>query len=164
MEQQQQKISSETARRVVSNPRRSIEDACLKPLHHPGKLALLDPGSGHINGLTYEINSDVALAAEGARIACERAAAASAQQEHQSSLSLLCDQALAAETEHDQKNLEYGDISAAARAHITKALFQLESKAGFSKIKAGQQGKNAEVKLGQIQSKLKVAISLVFVA
>ena len=46
------KVSSETARRVVSNPRRSIEDACLKPLHHPGKLALLDPGSGYINGFT----------------------------------------------------------------------------------------------------------------
>ena len=46
------KMSSETARRVVSNPRRSIEDACLKPHHHPGKLALLDPGSGYINGFT----------------------------------------------------------------------------------------------------------------
>jgi len=88
------------------------------------------------------LNSDVVLAAEGARIAGERAAAASAQQEQQSSLSLLRDQALAAETERDQKNLEYGDISAAARAQIIKALFQLEGKAGFSKIK----GKNAEVK------------------
>jgi hypothetical protein len=40
---------------VVSNPRRSIEDARLKPLHHPGKQALLDPGSGLINkGATRE--------------------------------------------------------------------------------------------------------------
>ena len=31
-------------RRVASNPRRSIEDSRLKPLHHPGKQALLDPG------------------------------------------------------------------------------------------------------------------------
>ena len=46
------KLSSETARRVVSNPRRSIEDACLKPLHHPGKLALLEPRSGCMNGFT----------------------------------------------------------------------------------------------------------------
>ena len=44
------KLSPETARRVVSNPRRSIEDACLKPLHHPGKLALLEPRSGFMNG------------------------------------------------------------------------------------------------------------------
>ena len=43
------KMSSEKARRVVSNPRRSIEDARLKPLHHPGKQALLDPGSCLIN-------------------------------------------------------------------------------------------------------------------
>ena len=50
--QQQKQLSSETARRAVSNPRRSIEDAYLKPLHHPGKLALLDPGSGYINGFT----------------------------------------------------------------------------------------------------------------
>ena len=35
----------ETARRVASNPRRSIEDARLKQLHHPGKQAFLDPGS-----------------------------------------------------------------------------------------------------------------------
>ena len=49
------KLSSETARRVISNLRRSIEDARLKPLHHPGKQALLDPGSGIINkGATRE--------------------------------------------------------------------------------------------------------------
>ena len=57
MEQQQQKMSSETARRVISNPRRSIEDSCLKPLHHPGKLALLDPGSGYINFEYFELEN-----------------------------------------------------------------------------------------------------------
>ena len=49
------KLSSETARRVVSNSRRSIEDTRLKPLHHPGKQALLDLGSGLVNkGATQE--------------------------------------------------------------------------------------------------------------
>ena len=47
--EQKKGLSSETARRGVSNPRRSIEDARLKPLHHPGKQALLDPESGLIN-------------------------------------------------------------------------------------------------------------------
>ena len=61
--EQQQKLSSEKARRVVSNPRRSIEDACLKPLHHPGELALLDPGSGYINGFTAVGPHDAALLA-----------------------------------------------------------------------------------------------------
>ena len=42
------KMPSETARRVVSNPRRSIEDACLKPLHRPGKLALQRAPSPHM--------------------------------------------------------------------------------------------------------------------
>ena len=39
-----------TARRVVSNPRRSISIARLSPPHHPGlkKRALLGPGSGFI--------------------------------------------------------------------------------------------------------------------
>ena len=42
------KDAREGARQVVvSNPRLSlIEEACLKPLQHPGKLALLDPGRG----------------------------------------------------------------------------------------------------------------------
>ena len=46
------KEKERTARRVVSNPRRSISIARLSPPHHPGlkKRALLGPGSGFING------------------------------------------------------------------------------------------------------------------
>jgi len=40
------KDAREGARQVVVSNPPLIEEACLKPLQHPGKLALLDPGRG----------------------------------------------------------------------------------------------------------------------
>ena len=94
--------------------------------HHCGAIAL---------------NSDVVLAAEGARLVAERDAAAATQQQQQSDLSLLRDQAIAIETQREIDTKEYDDLTAAQRATITKCLFQLKGMTGFSKIK----GKPAEV-------------------
>ena len=94
--------------------------------HHCGAIAL---------------NSDVVLAAEGARLVAERDAAAATQQQQQSDLSLLRDQAIAIETQREIDTKEYVDLTAAQRATIIKCLFQLKGMTGFSKIK----GKPAEV-------------------
>ena len=87
------------------------------------------------------LNSDVVLAAEGARIVAEKDAAAAAQAKQQSSLALLRDQVVAIETQREIDDKSYEDLTAAERGMIIKCLFQLKGLAGFSKIK----GKTAEV-------------------
>ena len=79
--------------------------------------------------------SDAIIAAEAVKILSERATVAAAQSEQQSSLRLLQEQAIAAETERDNKGDDYKELAAATLKMIVKCLFQLKGKTGFSKIK-----------------------------
>ena len=79
-------------------------------------------------------NCDTILAAEAARMLGERAAAEATEAEQQSSLRLLQEQAIAAETERDHESKEYEDLGLSALKMIVKCLFQLNGKTGFSKL------------------------------
>ena len=81
------------------------------------------------------LNCDLVLAAEAVKTAGERAVAEAAGSAQQSSLSLLRDEALAAETQRDHDSKDYEELPLDTLKKIVKCLFQLNGKPGFSKLK-----------------------------